>query len=135
LSSQPAPASVPAPAPQPFKAPVVPQSNSSMFDPWSSATDSSPWGAPEPAPAPAKPAQPKVDLGKVPSRITPNDIAGGWGEPISSSNKPVRQASVTADEDFGGWTSASTTQTPVAPPSKPSGGFGGGPDPFDNPWG
>ncbi|KIW73859.1 hypothetical protein PV04_01944 [Phialophora macrospora] len=132
LSSQPAPASVPNPASQPFKAPVVPQSNSSLFDPWSSATDSSPWGAPE---APAKPAQPTVDLGKVPSRITPNDIAGGWGEPISSSNKPVRQASVTADEDFGGWTSASTTQTPVAPPSKPSGGFGGGPDPFDNPWG
>lgn len=126
LSSQPAATTKPA------AQPAASQSNS-MFDPWGSGNDSSPWGAPEPAPA--KPAQPKVELGKVPSRITPNDISGGWGEPISSSTKPARQASVTADEDFGGWTSASTTQTPVAPPSKPGGGFGGASDPFDNPWG
>jgi stromal membrane-associated protein len=136
LSSQP-PASqpaAPAPTSQAARPAMPPPSNSSTFDPWASGNDGSPWGAPESAPA--KPAQPKVELGKVPSRITPNDISGGWGEPISSSNKPVRQASVTADEDFGGWTSASTTQTPVAPPSnKPGGGFGGGPDPFDNPWG
>ncbi|OAP58290.1 hypothetical protein AYL99_07380 [Fonsecaea erecta] len=131
LSSQ--PASAPKPAPQQFKAPAAPQTNTSMFDPWASGNDSSPWGAPDPAPA--KPAQPKVELGRPPAHITPNDIQGGWGEPISSSNKPVRQASVTADEDFGGWTSASTTQTPVVPPAKSSGGFGGTSDPFDNPWG
>ncbi|OAG40301.1 hypothetical protein AYO21_05392 [Fonsecaea monophora] len=131
LSSQPDP--TPKPAPQPFKAPAVAQTSSSLFDPWASGNDSSPWAAPEPTPA--KPAQPKVELGKPPAHITPNDIHGGWGEPISSSNKPVRQASVTADEDFGGWTSASTTQTPVAPQAKGNGGFGGASDPFDNPWG
>ncbi|KAJ9608527.1 ARF GAP with effector function(s) [Cladophialophora chaetospira] len=137
LSSPPAPAPVtaPKPAPQSLRSTNPPQGSSSMFDPWGSGNDSSPWGAPEPAAV--KPPQSKVELGKVPSRITPNDISGGWGEPISSSNKsaPARQASVTADEDFGGWTSASTTQTPVAPPSKSGGGFGGGSDPFDNPWG
>ncbi|ETN39324.1 uncharacterized protein HMPREF1541_05547 [Cyphellophora europaea CBS 101466] len=119
--------------PPPRPAPVSSNSNA-MFDPWgSSAAESSPWGAPEPTPAPAKPAAPSVDLGKVPSRITPNDITGGWGNPISEANKPARQPSVTADEDFGGWTSASTTQTPAT--AKPSGGFGGASDPFDNPWG
>ena len=124
LSSQPTKTQPPAPRPA-----AVVQSTSSTFDHWSSATtDSSPWGAPEPAPA--KPAPPSVDLGKVPSRITPNDITGGWGAPITQASKPIRQPSVTADEDFGGWTSA---QTPAK--TKPSGGFGGGSDPFDNPWG
>ena len=110
-------------------------SNNAMFDPWSSAgAESSPWGAPDPAPA--KFAQPSVDLGKVPSRITPNDISGGWGAPISHAGKSSAQPTVAADEDFGGWTSASTTQTPAtANPPKASGGFGGGSDPFDNPWG
>jgi stromal membrane-associated protein len=114
------------------------QSSNSMFDPWGSgAADNSPWGAPEPTPAPAKPAASSVSLGSVPSHITPNDITGGWGAPISGTGsapaKPARQPSVTADEDFGGWTSASTTQTPAT--TKPSGGFGGASDPFDNPWG
>jgi len=109
------------------------QSNASMFDPWASGNDNSPWGAPDPAPA--KPAQPKVELGAPPARITPNDISGGWGAPISTSNKPVPQRTVTADEDFGGWTSASATQTPVAPPARQGGGFGGATDAFENPWG
>ncbi|KIX05770.1 uncharacterized protein Z518_03742 [Rhinocladiella mackenziei CBS 650.93] len=132
LSSQPAPA--PTPASQPFKSPAIPQNNSAMFDPWGSGAESSPWGAPEPAPA--KPEPPKVELGRPPAHITPNDISGGWGEPISAaSNKPT-QPTVTADEDFGGWTSASTTQTPgAAPPKASGGGFGGASDPFDNPWG
>lgn len=133
LSSQPAPAAAPP------KPPVAVPTNSALFDPWgSSGNDSSPWGAaePSPAPAPAQVAPSKVELGRPPAHITPNDISGGWGEPISSSsNKPVQQPTVTADEDFGGWTSASTSQTPVAGPSKSGGGFGGGSDPFDNPWG
>ncbi|KAI1611464.1 hypothetical protein EDD36DRAFT_441527 [Exophiala viscosa] len=129
--------SAPKPAPQPaaqaFKTSANPQGNAATFDPWGSSNDS-PWGAPEPAPA--KPAPPTVDLGKPPTHITPNDISGGWGEPISSSSKPAQQPTVTADEDFGGWTSASTTQTPVAPPAKSGGsGFGAASDPFDNPWG
>lgn len=129
LSSPTTTAPRPAPAPtlaaQPARPAVASPSSSSMFDPWG-GTDSNAWGAP----APAKPAQPKVELGSVPTKITPNDISGGWGAPISSASKPGgAQATVTADEDFGGWTSAAT---PAA--TKPGGGFGTS-DPFDNPWG
>jgi len=124
LSSPTTTASKPAPAPQAVRPSMTSQSSASMFDPWGGA-DTNAWGAPEPA----KPAAPKVELGNVPSRITPNDISGGWGAPISSSHKPTTQPTVAADEDFGGWTSAAT---PAA--TKPSGGFGAS-DPFDNPWG
>ena len=128
LSSQPAPK----PALQARPGPIS-QTSNSTFDPWGSAADSSPWGAPDPTPA--KVAAPSVDLGRVPSRITPNDISGGWGAPMTGANKSA-QPTVAADEDFGGWTSASTTQTPIATnPPKPNGGFGGGSDAFDNPWG
>ncbi|KAL2395304.1 hypothetical protein ABEF93_003615 [Exophiala dermatitidis] len=136
LSAQPAPA--PKPADQPFKAPTIAPSSSALFDPWGSGTDSSPWGAPEPAPA--KPAAPKVDLGRPPEHITANDISGGWAEPISSaSSKPAHQPTVTADEDFGGWTSAAgpaaAAPAAAAAPKGTSNGFGAVPDVFDNPWG
>lgn len=124
LSSPTTTAPKPAPVPQPTRPAMTSQSSASMFDPWGGA-DSNAWGAPEPA----KPAAPKVELGSVPSRITPNDISGGWGAPISGASKPTAQPTVAADEDFGGWTSAAT---PAA--TKPTGGFGGS-DPFDNPWG
>jgi stromal membrane-associated protein len=123
-----------APAPQPTSAvrkppPMVSQTSSAMFDPWSSANDNT-WGTPDSAPA--KPKAPSIDIGKPPSRITPNDISGGWGAPISSAKNPP---TITADEDFGGWTSASATQTPATGLSKTSGGFSSASDPFDNPWG
>ena len=123
-----------APAPKPGSAlpkspQMVSQNSSTMFDPWSSSNDNT-WATPDPAPA--KPNAPTVDIGKPPTRITPNDISGGWGAPISSAKNPP---TITADEDFGGWTSASATQTPATGPSKSGGGFGGASDPFDNPWG
>ena len=124
--------SAPAPKPAstvPKSPPMVSQNSSAMFDPWSSGNDNA-WGTSDPAPA--KPKAPTVDIGKPPSRITPNDISGGWGAPITSAKKPP---TITADEDFGGWTSASATQTPATGPSKSSGGFGSASDPFDNPWG
>lgn len=122
-----------APVPRPA---AVTSTSSALFDPWSSGGDSGGWGAPEAAAAPKAPSQPSVDLGRVPTKITPNDISGGWGSPISSSNKPTQAPAVTADEDFGGWTSASTTQTPVTRPGKTGGGFtSSASDPFDNPWG
>ncbi|KAK5196691.1 hypothetical protein LTR96_004319 [Exophiala xenobiotica] len=128
-----APKPAPQQAPQAFKSSAMPQNNAALFDPWGSSNDSSPWGAPDPAPAQA--AQTKVELGKPPAHITANDIHGGWADPMSSSSRPSQQPTVTADEDFGGWTSASTTQTPIGGAPKPSGGgFGGASDPFDNPW-
>ncbi|ERF72829.1 hypothetical protein EPUS_04264 [Endocarpon pusillum Z07020] len=129
----------PAPPPKPNAAskppPLVSQNSSAIFDPWSSAHDNTAWGTSEPTPAPSKPKAPTVDIGKPPTHITPNDISSGWGEPITSSQKPGQNPSITADEDYGGWTSASNNQTPTASAAKPSGGFAGASDPFDNPWG
>lgn len=105
-----------------------------MFDPWSSAGDNNAWTNSEPVPESARSKPATVDIGKPPAHITPNDISSGWGEPISSSNKPGQVPSVTADEDYGGWTSASTDQATTAPATKAGGSFGAS-DPFDNPWG
>jgi stromal membrane-associated protein len=122
------------PAPKPASAVAKPasmasQPSSTLFDPWSSGNDNT-WATPDPAPA--KPNLPAIDIGKPPSRITPNDFSDGWAAPLSSAKNPP---TITADEDFGGWTAASTTQTPATGPSKSTGGFGGASDPFDNPWG
>jgi stromal membrane-associated protein len=122
------------PAPKPASAVAKPasmasQPSSALFDPWSSGNDNT-WATPDPAPA--KPNPPAIDIGKPSSHITPNDFSDGWAAPLSSAKNPP---TITADEDFGGWTAASTTQTPATGPSKSTGGFGGASDPFDNPWG
>ena len=124
-----------------------PQPSSSMSNPWG-GMDSNAWAAPEPE-AP-KPKPPTVSLGSVPSRITPNDISGAWGAPITSSSHSKQTPTVTGDEDFGGWTeaaspiqtkagwgsAASPTLPKSAPAPKPTTkGFGGASDPYDNPWG
>lgn len=71
---------------------------------------------------------------KVPDTLTANDIGSGWGAPA-----PKPAPTVAADEDFGGWTSAS----PITPSAgattgnsstKPAGGFGGADDLFSNVW-
>ena len=118
--------------PSTMKPPLISQSSSAMFDPWSLGNDNA-WSGPDSMPA--KPPVSTVDIGNPPSHITPNDISGTWGAPISSSKKAVEPPTIAADEDFGGWTSASTTQTPMTRPAKASGGFGVASDPFDNPWG
>ncbi|KAL9623629.1 MAG: hypothetical protein Q9160_002085 [Pyrenula sp. 1 TL-2023] len=127
LSAPAAPISKPA-APKP---PLVAQNSSAMFDPWSSGNDNA-WST-EAAPAPPpKPRAPSI--GRPPAHITPGDFGAGWG---SSAPKAAEAApKVTADEDFGGWTSASTPQTTTSTnqSSKPSGGFGGNDDLFSNVW-
>ncbi|KAK5078694.1 ARF GAP with effector function(s) [Lithohypha guttulata] len=115
----------PAPISQAVRPSIPTQSSNGLFDPWGGA-DTNAWGAPEAS----KPPPAKVELGSVPSHITPNDISGGWGAPISSASRSTQQPTVAADEDFGGWASAATP----AATSKPSNGFGAS-DPFDNPWG
>jgi stromal membrane-associated protein len=71
---------------------------------------------------------------KVPDTLTANDIGSGWGAPA-----PKPTPTVAADEDFGGWTSASpitpATTTTNNSSTKPAGGFGGGSDDlFSNVW-
>ena len=101
-----------APKPAPAAAPVN-YSGFSNMDAWGS---NDVWGsnasAPAPAPAAAPPSMSAVHAPKSP----------GWGAPA------------TADDDFGGWSSAAPQQT-TSQPAKPAGGFGGGNDDlFSNVW-
>jgi stromal membrane-associated protein len=66
---------------------------------------------------------------KVPEKLTANDLGGGWGS-SAAVTKPT--PTVSADEDFGGWTSP-TTQNNTGKP-KPASGFGGNDDLFSNVW-
>jgi stromal membrane-associated protein len=106
------------------------------------------WGTPEGSStsfAAPKPAPSFATTKAAPVTAPPND--NGWGN-SSTATGGFGNASfqpgppkVTADEDFGGWSSAAPV-SPVAPvpapkASKPaaSGNFGGGDDLFGNVWG
>ncbi|KGY15781.1 hypothetical protein PABG_11442 [Paracoccidioides brasiliensis Pb03] len=73
---------------------------------------------------------------KVPDKITANDFGSGWGSSTTaSSTKPT--PTVSADEDFGGWTSVpppALTSTSTVSKPKLSGGFAGSDDLFSNVW-
>ncbi|KAK2761735.1 hypothetical protein FQN54_001563 [Arachnomyces sp. PD_36] len=119
-----------APKKEPASQPPPPAVSANLFsgnmDPWGSDA----WSTPEPAPAPKAPASTMAM--KVPDTITANDVGSAWGKPA-----PKPQPTVSADEDFGGWTSA-----PPAVPSgmnnssstKPAGGFPANDDLFSNVW-
>lgn len=98
------------------------------------------WATQEPAPAAVK-----TPIVKSPPISTPSDDLA-WGGNSTSSGGFGSQAApkITADEDFGGWSSAAPVSPPVAKPpppqqssnSKPSGaGFGASDDLFSNVWG
>lgn len=83
------------------------------------------WATPEVPKANPEPAKPLSS--------TANDF--GWG---SLASKPIVPGAsggfapkVAADEEFGGWTSSTTTTNGT---SKPAGSFGGGEDLFSNVW-
>ncbi|KAJ4192642.1 ARF GAP with effector function(s) [Fusarium falciforme] len=92
------------------------------------------WATPAPAaPAPAKAPEPPKPAG--------NDF--GWGNSGGAfANTPIIPGAsggfnpapkVSADEEFGGWTSSTGPSTTSG--SKPAGGFGGDEDLFNNVWG
>ncbi|KKY24345.1 putative stromal membrane-associated protein [Phaeomoniella chlamydospora] len=139
LSNPTVPSSISKPTPAPV--PAATSTSAALFDPWASA-DTNAWSTPEPS-APAPPPKPSApSLGRPPAHITPNDIGGGWGSPLTSSNTKssttgASGTTITADEDFGGWTSAASpagnsslpsmmgSSSLQAKPSTTSGGFGG----------
>ncbi|KAF2397011.1 ArfGap-domain-containing protein [Trichodelitschia bisporula] len=112
--------SAPAPAPKPQ--PAAP-AMSAAFDPWGS---NEAWG--DVTTAPAAPATSSATTGAWDSG---NGFGNGFGVPKAA----VPQ--VSADEDFGGWSSAPAPPHPgtkvEVPKSKPGGGFGGD-DLFSNVW-
>ncbi|PCD43608.1 hypothetical protein AU210_002699 [Fusarium oxysporum f. sp. radicis-cucumerinum] len=96
------------------------------------------WGAPAaPAPAPVQ---------KAPEPPKPAASDFGWGNtggafantPIvpgaSGGFNPIASPKVSADEEFGGWTSSGPAANGSGGQAKPSGGFGGDEDLFSNVW-
>ncbi|KAK3303533.1 uncharacterized protein B0T15DRAFT_540484 [Chaetomium strumarium] len=141
--------SSPAPTPQPVLAPTTTTTSSSVFNisasqpkpaPAASTTtsldpiglsDSNVWGGnawavPEPpkaAPEPVKPTTPAAT----------NDWAALASKPIVPGASGGFVPKVAADEEFGGWTSSTTTADTSGPP-KPAAGFGASEDLFSNVW-
>ncbi|KAI9708630.1 MAG: hypothetical protein M1820_003848 [Bogoriella megaspora] len=133
LSSPTAPsAQPPKPSATPSNPPLPTASTFSNMDAWGS---NEAWGTPDPAPVPA----PKVEAQR-PAPVTAPSGAdlGGWG--AATTTKPA-EPKISADEDFGGWSSAPGPTSPgVSNPAagtgatKPVGGFGGSDDLFSNVW-
>jgi stromal membrane-associated protein len=96
-------------------------------------------GNPEPAPA-----VPKASAIKSPPTASAATTDFGWGSNTSADNglasggfEATSAPNISADEDFGGWSSAAPA-TPAANSStqatKPASGFGGSDDLFSNVW-
>lgn len=136
--------SAPAPS-QPKSAPIASSTASNAF---SGFSNSDAWGSNDawttPDPAPTTKGAPSFK--SPPISTSSNDLA--WGTAPSSNGGlgsggfgSLAPPKVTADEDFGGWSSAAPISPPLskpAPPSnnsKPSGSsFGGSDDLFSNVW-
>ncbi|KAI9878233.1 MAG: SPARC- modular calcium-binding protein 2 [Pleopsidium flavum] len=131
-----------APAPPSQPAPTIvskPQSSTaglsafSNADPWGS---NDAWATPEPAPA-----GPKASAIKPPRTASAATTDFGWASTNNGSGSggfgATSAPKISADEDFGGWSSAAPI-TPAANPStqatKPASGFGGSDDLFSNVW-
>ena len=134
--------SAPAP-PQPKPATVTSSVTNNAFSSFSNSDawgSNDAWATPDPVPTTTE----KPAIKPQPTKLPSSDL--GWGT-ASTSNGGFSSAGfgsqappkVTADEDFGGWSSAAPVSPPVAKPppnnSKPSGGgFGGSDDLFSNVW-
>ncbi|KAL1997552.1 hypothetical protein VTN49DRAFT_83 [Thermomyces lanuginosus] len=128
-TTRPAPATEPAATTSTSTTNIGNVLSSVSIDPWAS----DPWRTPDPAPVTTEAPGSSVSATmKMPEKLTSNDIGAGWGAP----SKPTTQPEVTADEDFGGWTSAAPTSTSAGGSStiKPLSGFAGNDDLFSNVW-
>ncbi|PGH14268.1 hypothetical protein AJ80_06008 [Polytolypa hystricis UAMH7299] len=124
------------------------------IDPWGgnawASSDPSPPPLSAPAPAPTRATHAPTTttttsaasmMMKLPDTLTANDIGSGWGASSTTSSKPA--PTVSADEDFGGWTSAAPASSGTGGVTSGSTGgsgnaggkgFGGSEDLFGNVW-
>ncbi|KAE9965591.1 hypothetical protein EG328_009521 [Venturia inaequalis] len=108
------------PAPSKPSAPAQNSSSSanmSSNDVWGSSSDA--WGDSKPAVAAAPAPMPAASN-------------NGWGAPMTAAK--VTSPQVTADDDFGGWSSAPHASTSTATPAKPAAFSSGNDDLFSNVW-
>lgn len=132
-----------APRPQPQSGPQPPAASSigwgNNADAWGS---NDAWSTPDPAPAQISPTVDKP-LPPMQTQASPNDF--GWGSSSVASQSIVPSGGgfsqvssppkVSADEDFGGWSSA-VPVTPAASATQPKtgGGYVANEDLFSNVW-
>ncbi|CAJ0548965.1 Ff.00g025780.m01.CDS01 [Fusarium sp. VM40] len=102
------------------------------------------WGGGSEWGAPAAPSPAPVQRAPEPPKPAANDF--GWSNsggafantPIvpgaSGGFNPIASPKVSADEEFGGWTSSGPAAGGSSSQAKPSGGFGGDDDLFSNVW-
>jgi stromal membrane-associated protein len=122
--------SQPAPPPKPH-VPAAAMSGWSNNDAWGS---NDAWSSAKTSPPIAKPAPPRASTGDFGwgNLASQSIVPGGGGGFTPASHGPPK---VTADEDFGGWSSAAPP-TPAAGPgtAKPATGFAASEDLFSNVW-
>jgi stromal membrane-associated protein len=125
------------PAPPPKSQPVAPAATISG---WGNSDDWGPndaWGAAKTSPVMSKPAPPQASTGDFgwgsggTSLANQSIVPGGGGGFSTASAAPPK---VTADEDFGGWSSAAPVTPGAGAQPKPATGFSGGEDLFSNVW-
>ena len=126
------------PAPPPKAQPVAPAATMSGWgnDDWGS---NDAWGAAKTSPVMSKPAPPQASTGDFgwgsggTSLANQSIVPGGGGGFSTASAAPPK---VTADEDFGGWSSAAPVTPGAGTQPKPATGFSGagGEDLFSNVW-
>lgn len=100
------------------------------------------WGAPAAAPAPVqkapeppKPAANDFGWGNSGGAFANTPIVPGASGGLTSGGfNPIASPKVSADEEFGGWTSSGPAAGGNASQTKSSGGFGGDDDLFSNVW-
>ena len=124
---------------QPAPKPQVPvQSNSgdwSNSDAWGS---NDAWGSTKTSPpvaqAPVQTNSGNFGWGSGSSSLATQSIVPGGNGGFASASNTVQQPKVSADDDFGGWSSAAPVTPAANTQSKPAAGFGASEDLFSNVW-
>jgi len=121
--------SQPAPPPK-QQLPPVTMSGWSNNDAWGS---NDAWSSAKTSPPISKPAPPQASTGDFGwgNLASQSIVPGGGGGFTPASHEPPK---VSADEDFGGWSSAAPPKPAKQGPAKPATGFAASEDLFSNVW-
>lgn len=128
--------SQPAQAPK-FQAPIQSGAGDwSNSDAWGSNDT---WGAAKTSPvaqkaAPVQASSGNFGWGSGSGSLANQSIVPGGSGGFATTSSGVQQPKVSADDDFGGWSSAAPVTPAANAQSKPAGGFGGNDDLFSNVW-
>lgn len=97
------------------------------------------WSTAKPSPtvqkaAPVQTSSGTFGWGQGSGSLANQSIVPGGSGGFAPASSGVQQPKVSADDDFGGWSSAAPVTPAANSQSKPTGGFGGNDDLFSNVW-